>query len=101
MTITHILASGIVAGAQGKSFESRCGAALGERAEHDDGQPGIGFPDGHERIQSGHPGHFDIQSDQIGVKQTDFGKCDAPVRGGSSDFNIGIGGKGLRKAPCE
>jgi hypothetical protein len=61
----------VVGGAERERLEGRRCAALGERAEHDHGQPWVRPADLAQRRDAVHLGHLDVEGDQVGVELVD------------------------------
>ncbi len=69
----HVQAAGVaglgdvVAGAERQGVQGGAGAALGQRAEHDDGQLWMELANLGDGLQAGHVRHFHVEGDEVGT----------------------------------
>ena len=75
----------VVVGAERQGVERRAGAALGQRAEHDDRQARVGLAQLAQRAQAVEVGHLDVERDAVGRDLRELVERDAAGRRGADD----------------
>ena len=86
----------IVVGPQGQRLQRHRGAALGERAEHDDAQMGIFAPNAPQRFEAIHLRHLDVQREHVGIQLRNPLQGDRAVRRAPTTSSGGILLEGVR-----
>ncbi|OQB89482.1 MAG: hypothetical protein BWX86_02448 [Verrucomicrobia bacterium ADurb.Bin122] len=81
-------------GADAEGFQCGLGASLGQGA-HDDDRHGPVLHDEAQECEAIHPGHFDVEGDDIGLQAFDLVARDVGIDGGADHLDFRVGGEGV------